>query len=38
MNNKEPSGTIWRVSIEQGANGGSVSYDAELNEISVRKN
>jgi len=37
-NNIESSGAIWRVSIEQGANGGSVSYDAELNEISVRKN
>lgn len=36
--NKESSGAVWRVSIEQGANGGIVSYDEKLNEISVRKN
>jgi hypothetical protein len=29
---------IWTVSVNQGANGGSVSYDAKLTEISVRKN
>jgi len=35
---KESSGITWKVLIEQGANGGLVSYDANLNEISVRKN
>ena len=29
---------IWTVSVNQGANNDSVSYDAKLNEISVNKN
>ena len=35
---KENSGIYWKVLIEQGANGGLVSYDEKLNEISIQKN
>ena len=36
--NKDDSGIIWRISVNQGANSGMVSYDAGLIEISMRKN